>query len=76
MIIRKCDKCGKTCRDAHGSVNNYYIDQAITGTVENFSDLILAQSRKTVTCDLCDSCYQKVISYIFEQERKEVTNND
>ena len=64
MIIRKCDKCGKTCREGtNGPIKRYIITEVIRQEFE-------------INCDLCESCYQKVISYIFEQEREEVTNTE
>ena len=64
MVQRICDKCGKQVKDAENApVKRYYISRMVA----NENDTVF---------DLCDACYQKVISYIFEQERKEVTNNE
>ena len=64
-LWRVCDKCGEKSQDnINGKVKKYYLEKS------------LLEPEGAITFDLCPGCYNKLVSYIFEKEREEVTNNE
>lgn len=82
MILRTCDKCGKEMEPIYfppyGNPITYCADP---GAIEFRTQLIMSVTEpngKLRPLDICDTCNQKILSFIFDPEPKtqiEVTKN-
>lgn len=73
MILRTCDKCGREMEPVYfppyGNPITYCADP---GAIEFRTQLIMSVTEpngKLRPLDICDACNEKIMNYIFNEER-------